>query len=447
MADGVFTMDESGHIASWNRSMEMISGYSAEEALGKTCALLGCSHCFGKNCPADISRCGIFEKEQTEAKECQLQHKSGRLVPVIKNASVVKDGDGRILGIVETVTDLTELNRARRRAEEASLKLGESHRLDNIIGKSRSMRQIFQAITLAARSDATVSIQGESGTGKELIAGAIHFNSARREGPLVAVNCSALSETLLESELFGHIKGAYTGAVHARIGRFEEATGGTIFLDEIGELSPFIQVKLLRVLQEREIERVGESKKRKLDIRVLTATHRNLQEMVAEGSFREDLYYRLNVFPIVIPPLQQRKEDIPLLASHFIRVHGAKTGKNIVDCSRQVMRIFMDYPWPGNVRELENAIEHAFVLCGGDRIDTEDLPENLRRYAGSPAGNTSPAITVRNRSGTVTKDELLALLGDCRWNKAEVARRLGVSRTAVWKYMKKYTIPLQAPWT
>ncbi len=442
MADGVFTMDEKGRIASWNRSMEKISGYSAEEALGKTCALLGCSHCFGKNCPADIARCGIFEKEQTEAKECQLQHKDGHAIPVIKNASVVKDDDGRILGVVETVTDLTELNKARRRAEEASLKLGETHRLGNIIGKSGPMRQIFSSITLAARSEATVLIEGESGTGKELIAGAIHFNSTRRGGPFVAVNCSALTETLLESELFGHARGAYTGAVHARTGRFEEANGGTIFLDEIGDLSPFIQVKLLRVLQEREIERVGESKKRNIDIRIVTATHRDLQEMVGDGSFREDLYYRLKVFPITVPPLRQRKDDIPLLASHFIKVLNGKTGKNIVDVSREVMRIFMDHPWPGNVRELENAMEHAFVLCSGDRIESRDLPENLRR--GNSAGLAEPrTITVRGRPGMVTKVELLTLLNDCRWNKAEAARRLGVSRTAVWKYMKKYGIPLQ----
>ncbi|NOR25515.1 MAG: PAS domain S-box protein, partial [Desulforhopalus sp.] len=304
MADGVFTMDSEGRISSWNPSMERISGYTAQEALGKSCAILHCSRCFGENCPADIQKCRIFEQEHVEVKECQLRHKDGYDVPVIKNASVVKDEEGKILGVVETVTDVSELNQARQRAEQAALRLGEIHRLDNLIGKSQAMRDVFTAIKAAADSNSTIIIQGESGTGKELVAGAIHFNSTRRDRPLVTVNCSALSESLLESELFGHAKGAYTGALRDRIGRFEETAGGTIFLDEIGELSSFIQVKLLRVLQEREIERVGESKKRKIDIRVITATHQDIYSLVREGRFREDLYYRLKVFPITIPPLR-----------------------------------------------------------------------------------------------------------------------------------------------
>jgi len=369
MADGVFTMDVKGRISSWNRSMEGISGYTAQEALGQTCQLLQCSRCFGKECPAGIEKCRIIENGTSGAKECQLRHKVGHDVPIIKNASVVKDENGNIIGVVETVTDLTELNRARQKAEEASLRLGEIHSLNNIIGKSRAMQRVFAAIKAAAASDATILIQGESGTGKELVAGAIHYNSERREAPLVTVNCSALSETLLESELFGHVKGAYTGAVRDRMGRFEEAREGTIFLDEIGELSPFIQVKLLRVLQEREIERVGESRKRKIDIRIITATHQELYAKVREGHFREDLYYRLKVFPIQLPPLRGHKEDIPLLASHFINRMNKKTAKQIRSMSQPALRLFMDYPWPGNVRELENAIEHAFVLCDRDQID------------------------------------------------------------------------------
>ncbi len=442
MADGVFTMDENGYISSWNKSMARISGYSQEEALGKTCEILRCSRCFDKNCPTDIKKCNILEMQYTEAKECQLQHKNGYDVPVIKNASVVKDDKGRVLGVVETVTDLTELNRARHRAKEAALRLGETHRMDNIIGKSRAMREVFVAIEAAAASDATICIQGESGTGKELVAGSIHFNSERKASPLVTVNCSALPENLLESELFGHSKGAYTGAVRDRMGRFEEASEGTIFLDEIGELSPFIQVKLLRVLQEREIERVGESKKRKIDIRIVTATHRDLFTKVRDGSFREDLYYRLKVFPIILPPLRTHKEDIPLLVSHFIKTFNGKTGKQVVDSSREVMRIFMDYNWPGNVRELENAMEHAFVLCQGDRIQAEDLPIEILR-ANQKEGQYSVLSTDPVKKEPLTKEKLLRLLDDCHWNKAEVARRVGISRTAIWKYMKKYQIPLQ----
>lgn len=442
MADGVFTMDNKGNITSWNQSMERISGYKAEEALGNQCDLLNCSRCFGENCPASIKKCRIFEQERVEVKECQLRHKDGYDVPVIKNASVVRDEDGQVLGVVETVTDVTELNEARTRAERAALRLGEVHRLDNIIGKSQAMRDVFSAISAAADSDATVIIQGESGTGKELVAGAIHYNSERKEHPLVTVNCSALSESLLESELFGHVKGAFTGALRDRIGRFEETAGGTLFLDEIGELSPFIQVKLLRVLQEREIERVGESRRCKIDIRLITATHRDIFSLVQEGTFREDLYYRLKVFPIILPPLRSRKDDIPLLISHFIQLMNVKTGKKVVDTSREVMRTLMDYSWPGNVRELENAIEHAFVLCKSDRIELKDLPIEIRQsvnYISQPKQKPE----TKKRGNNISKEELVALLKECNWNKAEVGRRVGVSRTAIWKYMRKFDIPLQ----
>lgn len=444
MADGVFIMDKNGRIVSWNRSMERISGYTEKDAIGKTCDLLSCSRCFGADCPADVNRCRILEKGSSGAKECELVHKEGYSVPVIKHASVVKDEQDHVLGIVETVTDLTELNKARKTAEAALFKLGERHLFYNIIGKSPVMKTVFKSVEMAAASDATVLIQGESGTGKELIAGAIHYNSHRKNAPLVTVNCSALPENLLESELFGHVKGAYTGAVHSRTGRFEEADNGTIFLDEIAELSPMIQVKLLRVLQEREIERVGESKKYKLNIRILAATHQDLLTLVEKGNFRKDLYYRLNVFPIRLPPLRKRKEDLPLLVSHFIRKMCSQTGKSIMDVSSRVMKAFMLHDWPGNVRELENSIEHAFVLCSRNRIEMDDLPEIL---SAPPSYSIPPASaqekTKNSPSVRVDRDQLLSLLDNCNWNKSEAARRLGVSHTAVWKYMKKWGIPLK----
>jgi PAS domain S-box-containing protein len=447
MADGVFTMDAGGRISSWNPSMERISGYSAEEALGRTCEILQCSRCFGKKCPAGIKKCGIIELGFSEAKECFLKHKEGHNVSIIKNASVVRDENNDIIGVVETVTDMTELSKARRKIEEAALRLGEMHRLDNIIGKSHAMRNVFTAIKAAAASDVTVLVQGDSGTGKELVSGAIHYNSERAAGPLITVNCSALSESLLESELFGHVKGAYTGALHDRAGRFEEAEGGTVFLDEIGELSPYIQVKLLRVLQEREVERVGESKRRKINIRIIAATHRDLYTLVREGAFRDDLYYRLKVFPIQLPPLNQRRDDIPLLVGYFIQKHNKKTAKQIMGVSQATLRIFMDYNWPGNVRELENAIEHAFVVCNREQIEPYDLPVELRqaRYRQLNKEETNRSVSRPYRRVKIDKEELLEILNESDWNKAEAARRIGISRTAVWKYMKKYRIPLQGP--
>ena len=445
MADGVFTMDIQGRISSWNRSMERITGYTAKEALGQSCQLLQCSRCFGKKCPSDIKKCKILEHGVSEAKECFLHHKDGYDVPVIKNASTVRDETNSIIGVVETITDLSELNKARQKALEAELRLKEIHRLDNIIGKSSAIRLVFDAIRAAAASEATILVKGESGTGKELVASAIHYNSERSKGPFITVNCSALSESLLESELFGHVKGAYTGAVRDRAGRFEEAEGGSIFLDEIGELSPLIQVKLLRVLQERKIERVGESSERKVDIRFITATHRDLLDLVRKGHFREDLYYRLKVYPVFIPPLRERKEDIPLLTSHFISTFNTKTNKTITGLSQEAMRMFMDYPWPGNVRELENAIEHAFVICNQDQIDPPDLPIEIRQldYLELCSQHFDLPANTQVRRKKLSKQVLLELLDRCEWNKAEVARRVGLSRTSIWQYMKKWEIPLR----
>ena len=447
MADGVFTLDDKGNITSWNPSIERITGYSASEAIGRPCALLNFSQCFQDSCPTGIEECGIYEHGRIDGRECSLRHKEGHDVPVIKSARLVRDENGSIKGVVETVTDLTELEKARHQAEEANLRLGEIHRFDNIIGTSHVMQQVFLAIRAAANSEATILIQGESGTGKELVAGAIHHHSDRNKMPFVPVSCSALSETLLESELFGHIKGAFTGAIRDRTGRFEEAAGGTILLDEIGEISPLIQVKLLRVLQEREIERVGESRRRKIDLRVIAATNRDLLDLVKSGDFREDLFYRLRVYPITIPPLRKRKEDIPLLAGHFINAQNQKTGKSIKGVSQSSMRILMDYNWPGNVRELENAIEHGFVLCNGELIDIFDLPVEIRQLEYRPVASEAPSPH-RNRALSrkrLSRETLLEVLGECDWNKAEAGRRVGLSRTSIWKYMKKWDIPLKGP--
>ncbi len=445
MADGVFTMDANGKITSWNQSMERISGYPAEEAMGGTCEILKCSRCFSRECPSGIESCGIIEGGSFETKECHLQHKEGHEVAIIKNASVVRDEDEKIIGVVETLTDLTKLKQAKKKAEEAALRLGEVHQMGNIIGKGHEMQKVYTAVRAAAASGSTILIQGESGTGKEMVAGAIHYQSERKDGPLITVNCSALSESLLESELFGHVKGAFTGAARDRIGRFEEASEGTIFLDEIGELSPFIQVKLLRVLQEREVERVGESRRRKINIRVIAATHRDLYQLVSDGIFREDLYYRLKVFPINLPRLRDRREDIPLLIDHFVKIMNKKTGKKIKGVAHSALQLLMDCSWKGNVRELENAIEHAFVLCNDVQIDVQDLPVEIRMPDSliDDSGNSSALPVKPAKRKKLTKEELLDLLDQYNWNKSKVGRQLDLSHSSIWKYMKKWDIPLK----
>jgi PAS domain S-box-containing protein len=447
IGDGVFALDTSGHIISWNPAMAHITGYMEKEVMGKSCSILGFSQCFGKACPSGFMECGILNKGKLGPVECLLRHKDGHAVPVIKNARVIKQENESVTGIVEAVTDLTELHNTKLKMKEATLRLNDLNRFSGIIGKSRAIKKVFAAIKASAASEVTVLIQGESGTGKELVTWAVHDCSERKEKHLITVNCSALSESLLESELFGHIKGAFTGAIRNRIGRFEEADGGTIFLDEIGEISPLIQIKLLRVLQQKEIERVGESIKRKVNIRIITATNKDLYQLVKEERFREDLYYRLKVFPIYLPPLRERKGDIPLLVNHFIDINNKNTGKQIQGISQPAMGIFMNYSWPGNVRELENSIEHAFVLCNGDRIDVLDLPEEVRRsghnYAFFESPNAFKKTSWSNRK--LTHETLVALLKECDWNKAEAARRVGLSRASIWKYMKKWNIPNKKP--
>ena len=447
IGDGIFVLDTHGRIIAWNPAMEKITGYSSEEIKGQSCKILNFNQCFDKDCPTDMRDCGILTYGKVEPTECLLSHKEGHALSVTKNARVIKNRQNKIIGIVEAVTDLTELKNARLKMEEATRRLGELNRLGGIIAKSQVMQNVFTFIKASAASDATILIQGESGTGKELVAGAIHSIGERRDKPLIIINCSALSESLLESELFGHVKGAFTGAIQDRIGRFEQADGGTIFLDEIGEITPYIQVKLLRVLQQKEIERVGESRKRKIDIRIITATNKDLKSQVDAGKFREDLYYRLKVFPIYLPPLRNRKEDIPLLVNHFIKVNNERITLKVKGIEKSALKAFMDYSWPGNIRELANAIEHAFVLCSNRRIDLTDLPLEIRDpvVISGPVEKeiTTPMIKNLRQSHSLTKKKLIDLLQDNSWNKAEVARRVGLSRASIWKYMKKWNIPLQ----
>lgn len=324
-----------------------------------------------------------------------------------------------------------------------------------IIGNDQKMQEIYRMISLAADSEVNVMIQGESGTGKELVADGIHELSDRKNGPLVKVNCSAFSETLLESELFGHVKGSFTGAYKDKPGKFEMANGGTIFLDEIGEINQSIQVKLLRVIQEKTIERVGDNKSVKVDMRIVAATNKNLRELIKKDIFREDLFYRLNVFNILMPSLRDRHLDIPLLADYFIEKINNQSGKNVKGLSRDALKLMMEYPWPGNIRELQNAIEHAFVLVNGNIIEVSDLPVELKNHFSSSRAQDSDtgrqnlsaslyyAESFRNKhSGrlTINRDQLVGVLEMHDFNQTRTAEFLGISRVALWKKMKKFGI-------
>ena len=316
-------------------------------------------------------------------------------------------------------------------------RLGERFNFSSIIGRSRAMRELFETLALVAPSDATVLITGESGTGKELVANAIHEGSPRRDKPFVKVNCAALHENLLESELFGHERGAFTGATAQRKGRFEVAHGGTLFLDEIGDMSPATQAKVLRVLQEGEFERLGGTRTLRVDVRVLAATHRDLEAMVAEGAFRQDLYYRLSVVPVHLPPLRERREDIPVLAEHFLRVYAGKNRKEVRGFHPAAMDLLVRHDWPGNVRELQNAVERAVILCLGDRITPQELPPALRAAGASPG--PAPGREAGPRSLKEAERELiLRTLEETGGNRTRAARLLGISRQTLLNKLREY---------
>jgi len=362
--------------------------------------------------------------------EIEILDRHNRIKPISVSTALLRDSDGRIIGGVETFRDLSQL-------KDLSEQLRVKYSFANIVGKSEVMQRVFQVIRDAAPTNTTILVQGETGTGKELVARAIHYTSPRRDKPFVAVSCAALPDSLLESELFGHVRGAFTGALSDRPGRFELADGGTLFLDEIGEVSTALQVKLLRVIETKEFERLGDRKTTRVDVRFVAATNRNLQERVAEGRFREDLYYRLNVLAIRIPPLSERSEDIPLLVEHIIRVFNERTGKKIRGVGQETMDILVDYPWPGNVRQLENAIEHAFIHCTGGLIHPRHLPEELQHPHPSIVGR----VSARERPlESLEKELILSALEKTSFRRSQAARLLRISRSSLWRKMKKHGI-------
>lgn len=435
LQDGVLVIDTEGNIMSANPAAERLTGYSSKELIGKSCRILNCTGCEIKGGGPGEVWCKLFSKGKSKNKKCLITHKDRRTVHIIKSATVLYDKDGEVIGAVETLTDISQM--VRQQQEIVSLR--KTFHLDNgyhgILGKSIVMQNLFELIDNVAQSDAPVMIQGQSGTGKEMVARAIHQAGIRCDNPFVKVNCAALNENLLESELFGHVKGAYTGADRTRIGRFEAAHEGTIFLDEIGDIPLSIQVKLLRVLEEKEIERVGDHQPISVNVRIITATNKNLEQLIAKELFRQDLFFRINVFPLHCPTLSERMEDIPFIVQNFIRQNSIQSGKKILGLTPEAMEILSSYPWPGNVRELRNAIEYAFVLCSGGAIEKQHLPPKILMTTGA---DSKPAICYQSDSDE--RDRFLKVLQQAGGNQSEAARILGVSRVTIWKRMKKYGI-------
>ena len=440
--DGVMVVDPAGKVLSVNPAAEQLTGYNADELIGKSCRVLDCTGCeiIGKG-PGE-KWCGLFLKGNVTAKKCLITNKDNRSVNIIKNATILYDNEKNIIGAVETLTDMSALVSQQFEISQLRRSLHLDEGFHGLIGKSPVMQNLYELIENVAQTEAPVIITGPSGTGKELVARAIHEASDRSKQPFVKVNCSTLNENLLESELFGHVKGAYSGAEKSRIGRFEAAHGGTIFLDEIGDISPTIQVKLLRTLEEKDIEKVGDNHSIKVDVRVLTATNKDLESLVKQNQFRDDLYFRINVFPINCPPLKEHAADIPILVQNFIRLNNQKSGKTILGMTPEAIQKITTYEWPGNVRELRNTIEYAFVLCSSGGIGVNHLPPKI---AGTLLECVEPG-TKSGRSGKKTdsakKAALIMALRQTRGNRSETARILGVSRVTVWKQIKRFKIDL-----
>lgn len=435
--DGVMIVSPEGTIISINRGFEEITGYRRSEVLGHPCTLLKCNACEIARNSDDCHWCVMFKKGNLKKQKCLITRKDGRLIHVLKNASVLKDGAGTITGAVETITDISDLVEKETQIETFRRELDGEDRFHGMIGVSAAMQKVFELVVNAAHSDAPVIVFGESGTGKELVARAIHETGLRRKNAYIKVNCAALNESLLESELFGHVKGAFTGAHRSREGRFEAAQGGSIFLDEIGDLPLSTQIKLLRVLEEKVVERVGDHQPIKVDVRIISATNRDLQTLIGQGRFREDFFYRINVIPIHVPPLRQRKEDIPLLARSFFNRLQLKSGKQIDGISNEAMAVLTNYHWPGNVRELRSAFEYAFVSCREEMIQPEHFPGNIISETAPVCFQAdNPAQSIEE----IKRQRLVQTLRSVNGNQTETARILGISRTSVWKQMRRYGI-------
>jgi PAS domain S-box-containing protein len=422
--EGVFTIDLDYRITAFNRAAERITGIPPGEALGRACCDVFHANICEKNCA--LRRTFKTGRPVVNATAHIVNHR-GQRVPIRISTAILRDDDGQVVGGVETFQDLSQVEQLQKQLESR-------YTFEDIVGRSPAMVRLFEVLPQIAESSSTVLIEGASGTGKELFARAIHHLSSRRNKRFVPVNCAALPDTLLESELFGHKAGAFTDAKRDKAGRFSLADGGTIFLDEIGDISPALQVRLLRVLQDRVVEPLGAVEPVKVDVRVVVATNKDLAGLVRTDAFRDDLYYRIRVIHLVLPSLQQRREDIPLLADYFVAKFNRLQGKDIAGISVEAMARLIEYDFPGNVRELENIIEQAFVLCPGGIIELHHLPPELRPYA-QPAEKLSPMSLQAMEKLLITE-----ILRRYHGNRRRAARDLGIHPSTLFRKIKSLGI-------
>ena len=417
--EGVFTTDRECRVTSFNAAAERISGFSRDQAVGQYCFDIFRTELCHQRCAL---RSTLMNGEGIEDVRVSIITRDGRKVPIQVSTTILRDEEGDAIGAVEFFRDISELENLERRIRRIT-------GTGNLVSANDEMQRIFSLLPEVAESECSVLIQGPSGCGKELIAQALHDLSPRKKGPFVKLNCGALPENLLESELFGHEQGAFTDAKRAKPGHFQAANGGTLLLDEIGEMPLSLQVKLFRVLSSGEYSPLGSVKVHRADARIIAVTNRDLESMIEEGQFREELYYRINVVMIRLPALRDRPEDIPLLVDHFVGRFREKRGKRILGVSDDVLIRLRRYDWPGNVRELENAIEHAFVMCACDTIETHHLPEKV--LSGRTNGHAAPA-------GRSERAVLKEALDRNRGNRQATARELGMHRSTLWRKLNRY---------
>ena len=425
---GVLTVDRGGHITFFNNRAETMSGFNRGEVLGKSCTMI-----FGEASSHDMLRFSetIADGQPRGSTEGEIKTREGQAVPMRANYMALKNEDGRIVGGLATISDLSL-------KYQFNSEIKGRYTFYDMVGKDPAIQKIFDIVPVVAASDATILIEGPTGTGKDVLAKVIHYASKRSNKPLVKVNCAALPDNLLESEMFGYVKGAFTGADKNKPGRFQEADGGTIFLDEIGDLPLSLQAKLLRVLEDQEFYPLGSRKTTRVDVRIISATNQNLVRLVRERRFREDLFYRLNVMRLELPPLKDRRGDIPLLISHILKRLSATRDTRVEKFSNDAMEVLLNYNYPGNVRELENIIEHALIVCQGKIIGRNHLPLSLQ--GGIPSQPTEAASSFDSSLEASEKAIILDMLQKYNWNKGKTASALNINRTTLWRKMKKYSI-------